>query len=167
MLNGGQAPTLNILLVEIGNCVAVNSNLCNNLAVCKLKSLCCRPLLFSTVSHFMRPLMWVSLQRLVVIFSSNIITQLHYLVCHWPFAVFICCLIFTWHPLRDGNHGWCFLFCFDRQLYSFQALGLIAPLTACFLCAGLSLKPETQRLILTRDKRSHAVLLQARICFSE
>lgn len=52
MLNGGQALTLNILLFKIGNCVAVNYNLCNNLAVCKLKSLCCRPLLFSTVKSF-------------------------------------------------------------------------------------------------------------------
>lgn len=160
MLNCGRAPTLNLLLFRIGNCVAVNYNLCNNLAARKLKSLCCRPLLFRTVSHFMQSLMWVSLECLVVSFSGNIITWLHYFVCHCPFTVFIFCLIFAWRPLRDANHGWCFLFSLDRQLYSFESLGLIALLTAWFLCTSLSLKPDTQQLILTHDKRWHAVLLR-------
>lgn len=92
-------------------------------------------------------------------------TQLHYLVCRCPFAAFICCLIFPWCPLGDVNRGWCFLFCFDRQLYCFASLGLIAQLTAWFLCTSSSLKPDTQRLILTHDKWLHAVLPRCVLVF--
>lgn len=156
-MNGGRASTLNVLLFRIGNYVAVNYNLCNNLAAWKLKSFCCRPLLFSS-------LLRVCLQCSVISYSCDGTTQLHRLVS----VTFNCAYLLFWfsHNVPWGvwirlNVACFFLFFFlDIQLSCFIHHRLVEQLTTWFLCVSLSSKPDTQDFILTCDERPCAVLLQ-------
>lgn len=84
-MNGGRVSSLNVLLFRIGNYVAVNYNLCNNLAAWKLKSFCCRPLLFSS-------LLRACLQCSVISYSCDGTTQLHRLVS----VTFNCAYLLIW-----------------------------------------------------------------------
>lgn len=130
------------------NCVALNYILCNNLAPCKVKSLCCRPLLFSAVTHFT-----VSHMRLSSVFSSTFPEQYHNTAALFlRIAVRHVRLLAVWLS-RDASwvmwkpQGMFAVFLFDGRFYCFDSLGLIAQLTVWFLCTGLSLKSDTRQFI--------------------
>lgn len=153
-MNGGRVSSLNVLLFRIGNYVAVNLNLCNNLAAWKLKSFCCRPLLFSS-------LLRVCLQCSVISYSCDGTTQLHRLVS----VTFNCAYLLIWFSHNVPWDTWIsldvalFLF-LDIRLSCFIRHRLVEQLTTWFLCASSSSKPDTPDFILTCDERQCAVLLQ-------
>lgn len=76
-------------------------------------------------------------------------------VCHCPLTALISSPDVPWEKWTTGDVSRS-----DWHLYCFHISVRAARLTAWFPCTSLSPLPETQQLVLTHDKLSHAELLR-------